>query len=35
MEISDPEQWSCGDVAILQDQEAKRVREMGSLIFDL
>ena len=34
MEISDPEQWSFGDVAILQNQEAKRVREIGSLIVE-
>ena len=29
VEISDPEQWSSGDVAILQNQEAERVRETG------
>ena len=34
VEISDPEQLSPGEVAILQNQEAKRVREIGSLIFD-
>ena len=32
--MSGPEQWSSGDVAILQNQEAKRVREIGSLIFE-
>ena len=34
MEISDPEQCSSGDIAILQNQEAKKVREIGSLIFE-
>ena len=34
MEISDPDQWSPGDVAILQNQEPKKIREIGSLIFD-
>ena len=34
VEISDPDQWSPGDVAVLRNQEAKRVREIGSLIFD-
>ena len=34
VEISDPDRWSPGDVAILQNQEAKKVREIGSLIFD-
>ena len=34
MEISEPDQWSSGDVAILQNKEAKRVREIGSLIID-
>ena len=34
VEISDPEDCSLGDVAILQTQETKRVREIGSLIFD-
>ena len=32
-EISVPGQWSPEDVAVLQNQEAKRVRELGSLIF--
>ena len=34
IEISDPDQWSPGDVAILKNQEAKRVRDIGSLIFE-
>ena len=34
MEVSDPEQWSPGDVAILQNQKAKQIREIGSLIFE-
>ena len=34
IEISDPEQWSTGDIAILKNQEAKRVRDIGSLIFE-
>ena len=33
VEISDRERWSPGDVAILQNQETKRDREIGSLIF--
>ena len=32
--ISNPEQWRPGDVAILQNQEAKTVRHIGSLILD-
>ena len=35
VEISDPDQWSLGDVTMLQNQEAKRVREIGNLIFDI
>ena len=34
MEISNPDQWAPGDAAILQNQEIKKVREIGSLIFD-
>ena len=34
MEISDPEQWSSGDAAILQNHEAKGVREIGRLIIE-
>ena len=34
VEISNPDQWQPGDVAILQNQEAKTVRQLGSLIFD-
>ena len=29
VEISNPDQWSPGDVAILQNQEAKKVKEIG------
>ena len=32
--MSDSEQWSSSDVAILQNREAKKVREVGSLIFE-
>ena len=34
IEISNPEQWSPGDTAILRNQEAKKVRDIGSLIFE-
>ena len=34
IDITDPEQWSAGDTAILRNQEAKRVRDIGSLIFE-
>ena len=34
IDISNPEQWSAGDTAILRNQEAKRVRDIGSLIFE-
>ena len=32
--ITNPEQWSAGDIAVLRNQEAKRVRDIGSLIFE-
>ena len=32
--ITNLEQWSAGDVAILKNEEAKRVRDIGSLIFE-
>ena len=34
IDISNPEQWSAGDNAILRNQEAKKVRDIGSLIFE-
>ena len=34
IDISDPEQWSVGDTAILRNQKAKQVRDIGSLIFE-
>ena len=34
IEISDPEQWPSGEIAILKNQEAKRVTDIGSLIFE-
>ena len=34
IEITDPEQWSAGDVAVIRNQEAKKVRDIGSLIFE-
>ena len=34
IDITDPEQWSAGDVAVIRNQEAKRVRDIGSLIFE-
>ena len=34
IDISDPEQWSPGDTAILRNQEGKRVRDIGSLIYE-
>ena len=33
LRISNPEHWQPGDVAIMQNQEAKTVRYIGSLIF--
>ena len=34
IDITNPEQWSAGDTAILRSQEAKKVRDIGSLIFE-
>ena len=34
IDITDPEQWSAGDVAVIRNQEAKKVRDIGSLIFE-
>ena len=34
VEIDNSDQWQPGDVATLQNQEAKTVRHIGSLIFD-
>ena len=34
IDITDPEQWSAGDVAVFRNQEAKKVRDIGSLIFE-
>ena len=34
IDITDPEQWSAGDVAVIRNQEAKEVRDIGSLIFE-
>ena len=34
-DITNPEQWSAGEIAVLRNQEAKRVRDIGSLIFEI
>ena len=34
MEITNPEEWATGDVAVIRNQEAKKVRDIGSLIFE-
>ena len=34
IDITDPEQWSAGDVAVIRSQEAKKVRDIGILIFE-
>ena len=34
IDITNPEQWSAGDIAALRNQEAKKVRDIGSLIFE-
>ena len=34
MEITNPEEWAAGDVAVIRNQEAKKVRDIGSLIFE-
>ena len=35
MDITNPEEWEEGDVAVIRNQEAKRVRDIGSLIFEI
>ena len=34
IDITGPQQWSAGDVAVVRNQEAKKVRDIGSLIFE-
>ena len=34
MDITGPEEWKAGDIAVIRNQEAKRVRDIGSLIFE-
>ena len=34
MEITNPEEWATGDIAVIRNQEAKKVRDIGSLIFE-
>ena len=34
IDITNPEQWAAGDVAVIRNQEAKKVRDIGSLIFE-
>ena len=34
IDITDPQQWSPGEVAAIRNQEAKKVRDIGSLIFE-
>ena len=34
IDIANPEEWTAGDIAVLRNQEAKRVRDVGSLIFE-
>ena len=34
MDITNPEEWKAGDVAVIRNQEAKKVRDIGSLIFE-
>ena len=34
IDITNPEQWSAGETAILRNQEAKQVRDIGSLILE-
>ena len=34
IDITNPDQWTAGDTAILRNQEAKQVRDIGSLIFE-
>ena len=34
VDITNPEEWAAGDVAVIRNQEAKKVRDIGSLIFE-
>ena len=34
MDITNPEEWAEGDIAVIRNQEAKKVRDIGSLIFE-
>ena len=34
MDITNPEEWAAGDIAVIRNQEAKKVRDIGSLIFE-
>ena len=34
IDITNPQQWSAGDIAVIRNQEAKKVRDVGSLIFE-
>ena len=34
IDITDPQQWAAGDVAVIRNQEAQKVRDFGSLIFE-
>ena len=34
MNITNPEEWAAGDIAVIRNQEAKKVRDLGSLIFE-
>ena len=34
MDITNPEEWAEGDIAVIRNQKAKRVRDIGSLIFE-
>ena len=34
IDITNPQQWTAGDVAVIRNQEAKKVRDIGSLIFE-
>ena len=34
IDITNSEEWSAGDIAVIRNQEAKRVRDIGSLIFE-
>ena len=34
MDITNPEEWAEGDIAVIRNQEAKKVRDIGSPIFE-